>query len=187
MENLAPIHINLTDKEMVPEASPRGYMAMVYENKLIALIIVLVVILLCVLAYMFWKRDGGKQAERQSPYRQPRRGGAANAQQVAQPPRPSREELERERDELDSDDESEEEDTAPKQETTEVSKPADEPVAEAEESSVLAESTETSEGTKSIEEPAANKPADTKTTCEFGNCKNTVTGGRKVCWRHTKK
>lgn len=106
METLAPIHINLTDKDMVPEATPRGYLAMVYENKLVAVIIVLIVVLLCVLAYMFWKRDGGKPSERQSPYRKPARVG--NAQ-----PQPSREELERVQQELDEEEEEEyEEDTA---------------------------------------------------------------------------
>jgi len=102
MEKFAPIPINLTDTEMAPaDTNSRGFMTMVYENRLIALIIVLVVVLLCVLAYAFWRRDGGKPAERQSPYR--RTSGGNNA------PKPSREELERLKAELDSDDEYEEE------------------------------------------------------------------------------
>lgn len=179
MENLAPIHINLTDKEMVPEVNPRGYMAMVYENKLIALIIVLIVILLCVLAYTFWKRDGGKQAERQSPYR---RGGVAAAQPQQQHSKPSREELEREREELDSEDESE--DVAPKQESAEPeSKPAEESTQD------TAENTERDAEPHDDVAPADSSapPAGGKATCEYGNCKNKAPSGRKLCWRHEKK
>lgn len=109
MEKFASIPINLTDAEMAPaDTSSRGFMTMVYENRLIALIIVLVVILLCVLAYAFWKRDGGKPAERQSPYR--RNGGSNSGQNNT--PKPTREELERLKAELDSDDESFEESEA---------------------------------------------------------------------------